>query len=252
MRHGFYWLIFLGGIFCAQGSEGPPAHQLTLVNASWCPYVCTTETGTTDGIAIRYIRELLAPENVEVKLTLLPWNRALQLAHDGEVDGLLTTGPTESPNLLFAEHPTGFYQACFFTLQDSSFVYRNADSLKHVTLGMVENYAYGPPLDDIVEKRPFITPILFINHTNVMPTMVGLLKKKRIEAFPEDHFVTRYFEKQGSIPALRNAGCMQTLPYFTGFYPSEKGKLWRQWLNDKLAADQNRQSYQQIVNAFID
>lgn len=184
---------------------------LTLASTDWCPYVCPQDPAHP-GVVTEYLSELLARQGVTLKVEYYPWSRAVYLARKGEVDGLLTASPGEAPGLLLSAEPTWTYQVCFFTRRDSQWLYQDITSLSGMTLGFMQGYGYGEPLDRYLADPVHSGGLRPISGNQVIGRLIGMLRAGHVDSIVEDRLVVGWALR--GQPPLREAGCMSAQPFY--------------------------------------
>ncbi|CDF82790.1 hypothetical protein PKB_1428 [Pseudomonas knackmussii B13] len=183
---------------------GAVAEPLRLGGDDWCPYLCP-ETPNKPGYLVEGLRHLL-PETPEVQS--LPWSRALQMARDGQLDGVIGAYAEEAEGLLIGREPIGWVEMRFYTRADSAWQYRGPASLDSLKIGLVQGYSYGPQLDawrDSHLDAPEQVQVL--SGERVLERNLQKLLLGRIDVLVEDHrIVDRYLHRQHLDKQVRSAG----------------------------------------------
>lgn len=137
--------------------------NLTLATTKWCPYTCFDESNKFGIIGI-YIKKIMTPYGINLKISSYPWSRAIRLVESKKVDGLLTATHAEAPKLLFSESPIDSYQMCFYTVNSNKWIFDQPINFASNLLAVVQDYGYGEPLDSYIKNNSSST---FITTENV-------------------------------------------------------------------------------------
>lgn len=201
----------------AQSSQQP--QTLNLAATSWCPYVC--EDKDQPGFIVTYMRNLLAQQNIELKVTILPWSRAIKESRAGKYDGLLTAVHSEAEDFQFPTMPTGYYQDCLFGRSDSDIKFESRESFKGIRVGGVKDYGYGSPIGELFSDPKPEESIYLVSSNRPMDQLNGMLKKNRIDLIAGDKNVLEHYQnsKEGQ-PILSVAGCLKEVPFYTAISPA--------------------------------
>lgn len=214
-----------------------PKKLLTLATTSWCPYTCKNSEQEY-GFIGKYINTLLLRQGVAVKIESFPWSRAIKLAEQGKVDGLLTAIHSEAPFLIFTENPISTYQVCFYTLMTNQWSFDGASLNHNQTLGVIQDYGYGEPLDSFIEKQ---NNVLQIAGNNSSKRLLDMLSKGRVSIIAEDKLVLNWVAKREHIDLtkIRNAGCLPENPFYLALTKKEAHEELLIVLNKLFAEPKN-------------
>jgi polar amino acid transport system substrate-binding protein len=129
----------LNGIASAQGTS------LLLVNAVYAPFVNPAGDPSGEGIDVEIAREALRRGgNYEVKVQLVPWNRALLMLELGEAD-FTTTISRNGDRDRFLSWSTGYRASVgyhFYSQQGGKTRLTSLQGLKGKTLGVTNGFFY--------------------------------------------------------------------------------------------------------------
>ncbi len=222
----------------AFGSDIPKS--LKLATTDWCPYAC--KNNTNRGIVVDYVEALLVTEGIVSEVEFFPWSRAIELVRRGEYHALLTAVPSEAPGMLFTSVPTLSYEVCYFTNRSSSWQYQGVESLKKVNLGVVQSYSYGEPLDSYIQYEVSVSNITVLNGDRAIDRLFNMIASQRIDVLVDDRFVVNWKVKNlksltGEEFALRNAGCMDSSPFYMAVNPELTWAQDFKVLMDRLYGD---------------
>lgn len=200
---------------------------ITLATTAWCPYTCG-EDGLPNGFIGDKIKKLFKKHDLTLVVEQLPWSRALHLAHEGKVDGLLTATFQEAPTLIFTNQPIGSYQMCFYTEKSNPWQYEEPLNFADNRITVIQDYGYGEPLDSYVKST---ANVMAISGENSTLRLLNMLIKGRADIIVEDSNVINWIAKKHhiEIQKIRKSGCMKKQPFYLALYPSsENSKLIKQ------------------------
>lgn len=187
---------------------------IRLVADPWCPYNCAPGAEHS-GFMVEIAERVFQAHGHEIEYHQRPWVRALQATRDGEFHGVIGATKLEAPDFIFPELAQGQMANAFWTLADSSWQFRESQSLEGQHLAVIAGYSYGDAIEKILQDeryQPYITEL-----HGVTPLRNGLkmLERGRIQVLLEDEHVMRYqlsrtgqtekFKHAGSVPAQTEA-----------------------------------------------
>ncbi|WP_440874214.1 hypothetical protein [Thalassotalea sp. PLHSN55] len=211
---------------------------LVLATTQWCPYTCGDENFKY-GVIGTYITALLAQQNIKAKIQYYPWSRAVKLAQEGKVDGLLTATYEEAPALIFTSSPVSHYQMCFFTNKNNQWQFQQPMSLGDNSLLVIQSYGYGEPLDTFIHDN---RDVMSISGLNATQRLIDFLVKERADIIVEDDVVINWMASKNNVDftQFRNAGCMAKNPFYFALSPSKKHQVVIDKLNITLSQLENK------------
>lgn len=194
--------------------------KITLGTTQWCPYTCDYQ-GNEHGIVGDIFIKTLRRHNISLSIEHYPWSRAITLANENKIDGLLTATPEESKNLIFSSSPLGHYQMCFYTKNNNAWQFKKSLNLKENKLGVIQNYGYGEPLDSYLKVQKQRN-LYEISGANSIERLIKLLTSNRVDIIIEDQ---RVFEwalsktPQLNLQDFRKAGCLPKQFFYLALSP---------------------------------
>lgn len=218
----------------------------------WCPYSC--DLSNQPGIVTEYLTRLLAPHDIEIKVDILPWGRAIHYANTAKVAGLLTAVPSEAPDLHFTSIPTMSYSVCFFSRKESDWQFDSASSLKNRILGASLNYSYGEEVDPYIKRNSDKRFIYLLTGDNKITRFASMIRNNRLDSFIEDQYVTEWqlktLGKKGA--GIKSSGCLPSHPFYLAINPNlEWAQEFIDLLNRLLALESSKIVLQGIINNYI-
>lgn len=198
----------------SQASELPTS--ITLAATDWCPFTCAA---AQNGRVETQLRRYLARLNIELNIVYYPWIRALRLAEQGEVDGVVTLSKGESSVLVHGQVPLHYFQDCFYTRSNDGWQYHAIDDLIGKRLGSVDGYSYTPEIDAYI--RDFPKHGAQLSGVNTVPRLLGMLESGSIDTAIAEQSIAALWLKSFDV---QQASCLAPQPLFVAFNPN------RAWL----------------------
>ena len=119
---------------------------------NWCPFNCNPKD-VKPGYMIEIAKKAFKNSGIEVEYKIIPWARALQLCRQGEINGIIGAYKSDAPDFIFPENELGMIDFAIFTKKDSSWIYKNTDSLANISLGVIRDYSYSDEIDAYINKN---------------------------------------------------------------------------------------------------
>lgn len=247
MTNKSYWLFFCL-LLINSSAFSKNTQQLNLATTNWCPYTCSFEQYQFGAIG-HYIKEILAAEDIEVTIESFPWSRAIKLANNKAVSGLLTSTPQEAPNLLFTTVPISTYQVCFYTRKDSQWTYKPSLNIDDRILGIIQDYGYGKPIDSFVAEAENKNNIIAISGSSGVQRLVNMLLNKRVDIIVEDSLViaTEFPQKKNQI---KQSGCLPETPFYLSLTDTPEHRKLLPKIDSILAAKHNISKLEKLFTSL--
>jgi polar amino acid transport system substrate-binding protein len=150
--------------------------RIHLVEDPWPPYTFgELSSEPQKGAVVEALAYIF--KNTELKLTLYPWKRALAMAKEGVVDGLMLTLETGERKEDFVFSAPLFYdEIVFITRADTKLRYEGLHSLQGITIATVHGSKYSDEFQEaILNKRIQVEP------ADELQTNIKKLMNKRID-----------------------------------------------------------------------
>lgn len=181
-----FWLFF-------------PFHALsnnTLIQATqatWPPYVFANENS---GLAVEIVKAAYRTQGYQLEFETKPWLRALKEVKNQQKDAMVSIWWSDSrTDSLHFSVPYLTVHLKFIVLKENRFDYQNYESLKGMTVGVIEDYGYG---------EAFNSSAYFTREVGSdLATNIRKLKAKRVDAIIADERATMHtIRKLGIDPDL--------------------------------------------------
>ena len=227
--HCFLIYLFLSFTFIFT-SKGQGQTTVTLATTKWCPYTCVNQDKNSNIIG-RYVEKILLKHNIILNVETYPWSRAIKLAEQGQVDGLLTATHSEAPSLNFTTTPISYFQVCFYANKSVAWQYSQPIELQNYILGVIQDYGYDENIDQYIAENSASEQIIAMKGDDGSSRLLNMLIKKRVDIIVEDKLVLQWQAAKNNIDLseVSNVGCSTAHPFY-------------------LALNKSKASHQQIIN----
>lgn len=123
--------------------------QIHFATDSFPPYYYE-EDSTLKGVQYELAKAVFDKMDTQIKITFMPWKRAVLIAEAGKVDGVFGVTKTEERQkwLIYPEEPLMLVTLTIFKRADDPFTYTGVSSLKGKTVGVIKGYSYGEAFDN--------------------------------------------------------------------------------------------------------
>lgn len=186
-------LLGIGGELVeeAKGEESAKEEErdtVTLVADSWMP-INGDPTSETPGYAIEIAQAVFRKEGMKLEYRLLPWKRALTLVKQGQYDGAVGVGTSESKGLVVPSEPIGISTTAFLGRKGETWRYRGIDSLRGRKLGAILGYEYVEEVDTYIEGHKNTTAVQLADGENALEMNIRKLQAGRIDTLISEEIV---------------------------------------------------------------
>lgn len=174
------------------------AHGDSIVLAAdfWCPINC--EPGSAqEGYMIKIARNVFEQEGHLVEYRVIPWSRAIQMAREGKVDGVVGPYVEDCPDFVFPENELGMIGFSFFVTAENSWRFRDLSSLHSMKLAVAANYSYGEQLDQYIYENKTNRDRIQVNYGNTpVKNNLRMLLSNRVDLVVSTEPVFWHLAKQ--------------------------------------------------------
>lgn len=183
---------------------------------SWCPYNCSPED-RDPGYLVEILQGAVRVNGHVLDYQLLPYSRALKMAQDGKITGIVGMLALDRKGFIFSKQ-MGVDSNCLFVNKGSRLKYRQpADFDALAPIGIIQGYGYPEEFQQWSARHP--KRVQAIAGEEVLVRQTQKLQSRRLGAFIENENVVRY--SSSKLTELKNvelAGCMPGGdPLFIGF-----------------------------------
>lgn len=197
-----------------------PAADITIVGDEWCPYNC--QPGAEfEGLGVEIARLVFEPEGYQVQyLTLNSWAEAIERTRKGEFDAIIGAYRSDAPDFIFPRQNFAYTSHCFYTLQDSDWIYHSTADLEQVSLGVINGYSYGKVIDEYVKSNP--ARVKITDGNDALEQLISYLVNGDIEVLIEDYRVMSYtLASSPHKERLKKAECSPSIWVYIAFSPHQ-------------------------------
>ena len=188
-----------------------------------CPHMCPSDKnkGFTTDIA----RAIFEHEGYQVKFVDLPWARAAANTLNGQLDGVLSAGKEETPDLLFPTMEIALQSDCFYGKKSDSWVAGKAETfLNRKTIifnGWVNEKLFQKTLG-LKSYNASFEPFSLDQHYT--QRVLNMIKLDRANAFWMDINVFAYYKrnKQSDVAGIKSLGCIKHQNLYLALSPKNK------------------------------
>jgi len=175
-----FFTIFLVLLAVSFSVDCPAQDTIRIANGEWPPF--QSKKLKHYGVASRVVTEAFELEGVKVEYQFLPWERGIQLAKQGKINGTMVWSktPDREKDFMFTD-PICFGITVFFHHQDFQFEWQTIDDLKDLRIGGTIGFNYGSVFEE-AEKQGKIK----VSRVPADKINFRKLLKNRIDIFPLD------------------------------------------------------------------
>ncbi|WP_186644812.1 substrate-binding periplasmic protein [Fluviispira vulneris] len=176
-------LIFINKVFSQEKKV------LNFESDDWCPYTCDEKSEIGKGIFVEIAEQIFKNQNYNVHFELMPWARVLKRGEKGEIDGIVGAYKEGREQFIFPKEP--FIQSInsFLVKNNSTWKYKDFESLKNIHLGLILGYIYGGNLANI---KKYAKKISESGGENAIQKNLVRLNINEIDANLDEHNVLVY------------------------------------------------------------
>jgi polar amino acid transport system substrate-binding protein len=195
--------------------------QIVLVADPWCPHNCAVDA-PQEGYMVDIAREALAMAGYTLKYRNISWARALRMARQGKVHGVVGAFKTDAPDFVFPEVAQGRASIGLYTRLGNDWRYAGIASLKNQTLLAINGYSYTAELDSYINNnRENRERIWILSGPAPLERALSLLEKQRGDLFAEDDYVMDWaIRNNPEIDRPRRAGQVDETLSYVAFSPA--------------------------------
>ena len=174
-------------ILCS--SQITKADVISVRSDKWCPYVCEPKSDKP-GYMVEITKTILEKHGHTIDFQIVNWARAINETRKNKVTALIGCSHSDGPEFVFPSEPIGIMKNHYYVRQDSTWVYKNPQSLDGKRIGIGNGYTYGDVVDKLIKAKhkSFVT----IAGQRPLDQIMKMMTAKRLDAFVENPAVLRY------------------------------------------------------------
>ena len=232
-------------LFAVFMAEVAYSETITMVTGNFCPYVCdpAEENGRT-GFTVEIFKTIFEKQGYNVKIEILPWNRAMDFfnkKHGGTsgIIGVTRDHPISRDLSVFPEIEICRYTHAFYVLKTSPLAkhwkYEGTGSLKGLKLGAAAGWSYcGEDMTKYVAEAPAAQVEALYGNDITRRNFLRLMKNRTdiliTNISVSDYFIFREKEKENreidNVMNIDNLPCDGEVNSYPAFYNNEKGRKY--------------------------
>lgn len=199
------------------------ADTITLVADPWCPYNCQPDSAFP-GILIEVAQRAFERSGHAITYKTMPWTRAIKSVRVGRYDGIVGTGPEETPDFVFTDREILSVDHTFFVRRDDTWRYRDLASLARRKLGVVSGYSYGDLHHRYVQPHAEDADrVLIVTGSEPLERLLEFLVVRRIDTLIEDRTAFRYnLRGREALALVKPAGVFAKETIYIAFSPANE------------------------------
>lgn len=210
------------------------AGNIDFVGDEWCPYNCKAHS-ESPGYMIEIGKKVFERQGYKVDYYTIPWARAVAIARSTNSTALVAVGPTDFSDFLLSS-PLGISTNAFYVKANSSWRYKDLDSLKIITLGIIRGYGYGLIIDQYLSKNESKPRVVIAASKHGLNQNIKMLLSERIDVLiANTQVMSRHLSALPTMNAenIKEAGRLagETM-HFAFSRNDENSHLYIKWLND--------------------
>ncbi len=160
------------------------AEQITIRADVWYPHNGEPKS-SMPGYMIEIANKLFIAKGIEVNYDTLPWERALTMTRNGDIDCVVGAATGDAPDFVFPSEPLGRDQSTAFVKKGSAWKYGGVPSLSKVKLGVIEGYSYVTDVDEYIKANKSNTNIQSVAGDTPLEQNMRKLAAGRIDVIIE-------------------------------------------------------------------
>lgn len=235
--------LLLGLIFAFSFSSiiAEEINTIEIASLEYCPLICdaTKEPFGRKGLMVDIVEEIFQRENIKIKVTLMPFNRAILEVTKGTFDGFLGGEVSQAPELLFPLNPICINHAQMFTLINNQWSYKGIQSLEKIKLVAVKGFGYANRDIDQYISNNQNNSVVLLTGDNTTERALELLKQEKADAFIDGHLIFHYIKSMTSdhkkYSYKAGSPVLGTFRNYISFSPKAKNKTkWAQIVDKQM------------------
>ncbi len=176
-------------VACMLGAGPVKADTISIRGDIWCPYNCAPTDPKGPGFMIEAGRIIFERAGHQIDYQLLNWARSLKMVREGRYNAVVGAGEGDAPDFIFPELALGYARNGFFTRKGHRWQFQGIDSLKSVTVGIINDYSYGPEFNAYLQAEPHSEQVQVVSGDNALELNIRKLLAGRIEVIIENQYV---------------------------------------------------------------
>lgn len=186
-------------------SLGSAADTISIRADEWFP-INGQPDAAKPGFMIELARRIFEEAGHQVDYRLMPWERALDSVRKGEFDCVVGAYKEDAPDFVFPSENWGVDDTGFFVREGDDWHYSGPPSLLQRKVAVINGYAYGDTLDQLIEANPSVFQGL--GGSDALEKNIKKLEAGRADVIIESPAVMRAKLKEMGVSGIVLAGTL--------------------------------------------
>ncbi|APJ04678.1 substrate-binding periplasmic protein [Silvanigrella aquatica] len=190
---------------------------------TWCPWFC--ESNENPGFLIELVENVFKYSKTNIQFQKYTWVNGLTEVRQGRIFGMIGTSKYEAPDFIFPNEHIAVQQMCFYVKNNSSWIYKNLDSLNEVSIGVLREANYPSLMKYIHANSDNPKKVQIIETQDVSEQGFTELKKNKIDVFLNDIISADYYLIKNKLTSdFKRLDCLEKEKIYLSFSPKLKDK----------------------------
>lgn len=221
---------------------------IEIVTTDFPPYVYI-ENNEIKGFNVDLLKEIFKQMDMEIKIKIMPWARALSRIEKGETDAMFPLFKTKEREI-FTDYSDAFTteDTALFVLKDSPIKWNgNLNDLTQYRFGRVRGYSSGTKIDELIKENKIILDEVDKTNKNIKKLLGG-----RFDIMIEAQYVALHeLNKMGKSDKVRMLAIVQQNLSHLGFSKKRNHISTIHNFNKILIKMKEDGTYQKIIDDFF-
>lgn len=218
----------------------------------WCPWMC--DNFEKPGLTIELVENIFKTEGINVEFQKASWSIAINEVREGRIKGILAPAKIEAPDFIFSSEPVAYQQMCFYVKKSSKWSFKNIDSIKNMSLAIVQGANY-PGMMDYFNKTHLSKNVKVnqISAEDVFNVGFKLLTNNECDSFVIDSITAdNYLKSNYYTDQFKKVGCLKTENLYFALSPKDKEKSMRliKIFNSNFLSIKLTDAYQKLYDKY--
>lgn len=179
-------LILSATVFIAAPAS---ADTISFRSDYWCPYICNPES-ENPGYMVEIAKAVFEKQGHKVHIKLNNWVRAIKDTRSNKVQALIGCSVVDAPDFIFPKTSLGLMKNAYFVSKKSKWSYNGRPSLQGLRLGVINGYAYGDSVDNLIRARH--RSFVPFSGDRPLEQIIRMIQAGRLDGFIENPVVLQY------------------------------------------------------------
>lgn len=228
-------------------------NTVILAADAWPPFNGTAGE-EPEGYMIDIAREIFSEAGFSIRYVNTSWNRAIYGSVKGDFDGAVGASRSDGKGLVFPNQELGRNYLAFYVKKGNPWQFSGIESLKNVSIGVIESYDYRPWLTEYVKdnrNNPFLVQSL--TGDRALERNIEKLITGRVDVIVDNEASIRYVAKsRGKLDFIECAGYGEQPAFiYIAFTPaSPRGRKLADILSSGIETMRRNGRLQEILDNY--